>query len=156
MTAIDAAAATEPPALSLAERVACEIASGVRTGDPSATAIVITAAKKDLNAKGNGSEWYRMVYRGGAWVYFAAGRLPRGTYLASDRRASVAGDVYEGEIVCRHHRGDQVDAVWLVVDGPRKGGERGFLASLEFTRGRDGLRVILPTGAHVTLPDPRR
>jgi hypothetical protein len=128
---------------------ACAIATGEAQPDPSANAIGIRAAAKDLNAKGNGPIWYRMVWRGGRWSYFASERLPSGNYLAADRRATVHGDVYPGELVCQHARGEQVDAVWIVRAHEKP------LRKVEFTRTRDGLRVQLPTGAMLTLPDPR-
>ena len=142
--------------LSLAERVACEIASGARAPDPSTNALDIRAAHRNLNAKGNGVEWHRMVYRDGAWRYFGKGRMPSAKILASDRKVTIRGDAYEGEILCQHPRGAQVDTMYLAIDGVSDDGKRGYVLEISFERTRDGLRAILPTGAHVTLPDPRR
>lgn len=135
--------------------VACDVATGTIQSDPAACAIKITAARKDLNAKGRGATWYRMVLRSGQWKYFADGRLPSGNFLACDRRASVRGKVYEGELVCRHHKGGQVDSVQLVVDSPSEDGNKGQLVDVDFVAQRNGLRITLPTGAMITAPDPR-
>jgi hypothetical protein len=67
--------------------------------DEFAAGVSITGAKKDLNCKGRGPQWYRMVWRPGSWQYVSSDRLPAGNFLASDRRASVSGEVYHGEIV---------------------------------------------------------
>lgn len=149
IAAIEAAAA-EPDRIA----AACDIATGRTPADPSAPGEHITGAKKDLNAKGRGPEWYRMVYRGGSWRYVSDERLPSGTYLASDRRATVRGEVYPGEIVAQHDRGQPVDLMYLVCR-PDDQGTR--LVDCAFRRRRDGdLAVTLPDGSEIVLPDPRR
>lgn len=135
---------------------ACSIATGERT-DPAATAIHVRAAKRDLNAKGNGPEWYRMVWRSGKWSYFSTNRMPAGKFLAAERRVTLYGDAYAGEILAEHPRGGEVTQMWLVTDPhPGENSDTVTLRKIDHVRQRDGLRVILPTGASITLPDPRR
>ena len=113
----------------------------------------IIGAQKDLNSKGKGEHWYRMVYRGGGWRYVSDSMLPAGAYLAADRRAKVYGEVYPGEIVVGHDRGEPIDVAYLVVDR----GAAKWLREIEFSRLRSGrLRFALPDGSAVDLPDPRR
>ena len=131
---------------------ACDIAAGRTPADEAAEGARVTGARKDLNAKGNGAHWYRMVWRGGEWVYVSPDRLPAGTFLASDRRAVVYGVVYPGEITIDHDYGAPVDAAGLAheeVDGEP-------LSVIEFTRRRGGkLAFTLVDGSVVVLPDPR-
>lgn len=130
---------------------ACQIAAG----EPGSEEPVkkITGAKRDLNAKGNGSEWYRMVWRSGQWRYVSDERLPPGRFLARERRCSVQGEVYEGEIVVQHDRGKPVDRAYLVCQ-PNEAGS--VLEELPFKKLRSGeLRIALPNGTQVDRPDPR-
>lgn len=147
--------APEAATTTISQRVqsACDIAAGRAEADQAATGAAIVGAKKDLNSKGRGPEWYRMVYRGG-WQYVSDERLPSGRFLAADRRASVHGDVYSGEIVVGHDRGSPVDVARLVAS-PNAEGK--VLVPCEFVRRRDGqLGVTLPDGSLVVLPDPRK
>lgn len=135
-------------------QVACDIAAGRASADPDAEGARIRGAHKDLNAKGRGPEWYRMVYRGGSWQYVSDERLPSGTYRASDRRATVYGEVYPGEILADHDRGKPVDQIWLAH---ARDAEGDALTECEFRRRRDGdLAITLPDGSEVVLSDPRR
>lgn len=146
---------TSEPSLPEVVRVACLIAAG-EVRDPSAPAISVVAAKRDLNSRGNGSEWHRMVYRDGTFTYFADGRMPTARYLASERRVTLRGDAYVGEIAVQHDRGGPVNAVWLVVgEHHNPAGERKLIIPLAWSKQRDGIRVILPTGTHITVPNPR-
>lgn len=130
---------------------ACGIAMGSVVSDPAEMGFTITAGKKDLNGKGRGDWWYRMVWRDGSWQYFSEERLPTGTYLAGDRRATVSGDVFLGELVCRHDKGGPVDAVWVVVGGDKP------LRVCKYVKRRDGsLNVTLPDGSVVSVPNPRK
>lgn len=129
--------------------IACEIAAGRIPLDAAENAISVRASYKDLNCKGKGPECYRMVWRGGQWVYFADERLPSGSFRAADRRATVYGDVYPGELVCEHPRGGRIEAMWLVRSDPKP------LWVVRFVRARDGLHVTLPSGTSITVPDPR-
>ena len=135
-------------------QTACDIAMGRLAPDPTESGHRTVGARRELNSKGNGPEWYRMVYRAGAWRYVSDDRLPRGTFLASDRRATVWGDVYSGEIMARHDRGQGIDRVYIVrpfgVDDQR-------LIVCAFVKQRDdNLRVKLPTGDEVTVSNPRK
>jgi len=140
----------------LTERVtrAISIATGAVAADPSERGHTITGAKKDLNCKGRGDEWYRMVLRNGRWQYVSDDRLPSGSFRASDRRASVSGDVYVGEIVVRHPRGGRVESAWLVCD-PGEDGK--VLVGCGWGIRRDGqASVRLPDGQEVVVEDPRK
>lgn len=143
------------PAPAIAPRIqsACDIAIGRTPADDAEAGTRIVGAKKDLNAKGRGPQWYRMVYRAGQWQYVSADRLPSGTFLAADRRAEVYGEVYPGEIVVQHDRGAAVDLAWLAA-APNAEGK--CLVKIGFARRRDGkLSFALPDGSEVVLPDPR-
>lgn len=127
---------------------ACNIALGLEKG-LEAKPVKMTVAKKDYNSRGRCQEhWFRMVWRNGSWGYIGA-RLPSGNFLASDRRAEVVAEVYEGELVARHDRGGKIEAVSIIVNGTRK--------VLEFYRTRVGnLKITLPDGREIELPDPRK
>lgn len=137
---------------------ACEIAAGRAPADPDATALRIVGAKKDLNCKGRGPHWYRMVFRNGAWMYVSTERLPSGTFRASDRRASVYGEVFPGEIVADHDRGGPLNAVGIaherIVRGDR---DKVVLTWMDPPKKRrDGLlKVVLPDGSELVVPNPR-
>jgi hypothetical protein len=148
-------------AISEAVRLACDIATGA-AADPTATAIPTKGSWRDLNAKGNGTETYRRALTPGrGWRFVASDRLPRGTFLAADRRAVVRGDVYVGDLVADYDRSlrggrSQGEAahdgkVGLVVG---VGADRKVIIEwMDVARQKDGTwRVILPTGAHLTMP----
>lgn len=138
------------PAISDSVRKACDIATGKTPADPSETGRSIFGAKKDLNSKGRGEHWYRMVYRSGGWEYVSDDRLPSGSFLASDRRCDASGDVYAGEIVIQHDRGGPVDVAYLVISPDEK------MRKINFVKQRDGqLRFELPDGSEIILPNPR-
>lgn len=144
----------------LAVRVACDIANGA-TQDPTSDAIDVKGAWRDLNAKGNGSETYRRALSpGGQWRFVSSERLPRGTFLSGDRKAIVRGDVFAGDLVadydralshgksCGEARHD--GKVGLVIGRADKGAE---IEWCDVARQKNGTwRVILPTGAHLTIP----
>lgn len=132
---------------------ACDVATGRTQPDDAETGTRVTGAKKDLNAKGRGPQWYRMVYRGGSWRYVSTDRLPNGAFLAADRRAEVYGEVFPGEIVVQHDRGSPVDAAWLVA-APNSEGK--CMTKITFAKRRSGdLAFTLPDGSEVVLSDPR-
>lgn len=141
------------PAVSARVQAACDVATGRTPADDAATGKRIIGAKKDLNAKGRGPQWYRMVYRNRSWQYVSTDRLPSGTFRASDRNAEVYGEVYPGEIVVHHDRGSAVDAAWLAAT-PNAEGK--CLIKITFARRRSGnLAFTLPDGSEVVLSDPR-
>jgi hypothetical protein len=111
----------------------------------------IRVASKDYNARGRCREhWYRVALRGGEWVYFE-GSLPVGNYLAADRRATLHGDVYVGELIAQHDRGGPIDVVYLVTGGDD------VIQILEWRKRRDGqLAITLPDGTEVLAPNPRK
>jgi hypothetical protein len=141
------------PSISASLQLACDIAAGRAEADPGAHGFKITGAMKDLTCRGRGPQFYRMVYRGGAWQYVSAQRLPNGCYRARERRAEVFGDVFIGEIVVDHNRGAAVDTAYL-VDAPDAEGE--CLENIAFQLRRDGdLTFTLPDGSEVVLTNPR-
>lgn len=107
-------------------------------------------------AQGNGTETYRRALTPGrGWRFVASHRLPRGTFLAADRRARVRGDVYVGDLVADYDRS--------LRHGASRGeaqhdGKVGLVVGTEIewmdvVRQKDGMwHVILPTGAHLTIP----
>lgn len=145
-----------------AARIACDIATGV-ANDPTAVAISTRGAWRDLNARGNGTESYRRALSPGAsWRFVALSRLPRGTFLAGDRKALERGDVYAGDLVAdydRSLRGGRSQGaashdgkIGLVI-GEGEHGAR--IEWMDAVRQKDGtVRVILPTGAHLTVSSP--
>lgn len=142
----------DPPKVALETQAACDIAAGRVQADPAAIGASIIGAKKDLNCKGRGPQWYRMVWRAGTWQYVSDERLPAGSFRASERRAEVHGEVFPGEIVVGHDRGGPVDSAWLArerVDGKA-------LVTITFAKRRDGnLAFTLPDGSIVVLSNPR-
>lgn len=153
----------DTPAPSEAVRLACDLATGTLM-DPTASAIRARGAWRDLNAKGNGTESYRRALSpGGAWRFVSRDRLPRGTFRAADRKATVYGDVYAGDLLAdfdRSLRGGrstgeaQHDGKIGLVIGHDANGELA-IRWLDCARQKDGtVRVILPTGAHLTIASP--
>ena len=141
-----------------AVRDASDIAAGHREADEGENAIKLRGSDRDLNCKLRGTEWHRMVWRDGAWVYYAD-HLPRVDSIgrAATRKCSTSGLLYGGEIVAQHDKGGEIDVVYVVVDGlSAKSGKHGYLYRVSYSRQRDGLRIQLPTGTSITLPDPRR
>jgi hypothetical protein len=157
--------ATAEPATAISEavRLACDIATG-SARDPAAVAIITRAAWRDLNAKGNGTETYRRALSpGGAWRFVSNDRLPRGTFLAGDRKAVVRGDVYVGDLLADYDRGLSRGAssgeakhdgkIGLVVGHHDGKVLKEDIEWMDVVRQKDGTwRVILPTGAHLTFP----
>ena len=149
----------ESAAVSEQIRIACDIATG-SANDPSAVAIRIRAAWRDLNAKGNGSETYRRALSpGGEWRFVSSERLPKGAFLAGDRKAAVRGDVFVGDLLADYERSLRRGAslgeakhdekIGLVIGPSDKGAE---IEWMDVVRQKDGTwRVILPTGAHLTF-----
>lgn len=132
-------------------RRACDIAAGRAAADPSAPGKRIRAAHKNLNCKGRGDHWFRMVLRGSRWSYFSEERLPAGSFLAADRRCTVYGEVFSGELVCQHDKAKGVDAVWLACEPESSSA----LEECTFRKRRDGrLAVTLPDGTEVVVDNP--
>jgi hypothetical protein len=160
-TAAQTTATDEPStAITEATRLACDIATGAAI-DHTATAIRVKGAWRDLNAKGNGTETYRRALTpAGSWRFVASERLPRGTFRAADRGAKVCGDVYPGDLVADYERSlrggaSQGEAksdgrVGLVIRRNDEG--KVVIKWMDVARQKDGTwRVILPTGAHLTI-----
>lgn len=156
------AAAESPEPLPEIVRIACDIATGA-AADATAVAIPLRGAWRDVNAKGNGDEHYRRALSpGGSWRFVAAERLPRGMFVAADRKASIRGDVYVGDLLADYDRPlrggrSQGEAthdgkIGLVIAAASKGAE---IEWLDVARQKDGSwRVILPTGAHLSFSSP--
>jgi hypothetical protein len=155
--------ATAEPATAISEaiRLACDIATGTAK-DPAAAAIRGKGAWRDLNAKGNGTESYRRALSpGGSWRFVSSERLPRGTFLAADRGAKVFGNIYTGDLVADYERSlrggaSQGEAahngkVGLIIRRNDEG--QVVIKWMDAILQKDGTwRVILPTGAHLTIP----
>lgn len=151
---------TETAAPSEAIRIACDIATGAAKDD-TATAIRTKAASRACNAKGNGSETYRRALSpGGKWRFVSSERLPRACFLAGDRNCKIFGDVFAGDLVADYGRSISRGAstgeakhdgqIGLVL-GPTDGGAE--IEWMDAVRQKNGTwRVILPTGAHLTVP----
>jgi len=143
-------------------RIACDIASG-SSRDDHATAISTAASWRRCNARGNGLEAYRRALSPGtSWRFVTSERLPRGTYRASDRNITLRGPVYPGDLVADFDRrlsGGASDGaaqhdgqIGLVISAGADGAEIVWMTS---ARQKDGtVRVILPTGAHLTVAGP--
>lgn len=146
------APAPTAPVISARTQAACDIATGRVPADPATMGVSMLGAKKDLNCKGRGPEWHRMVWRGGSWNYVSSERLPSGSFRASERRAEVSGEVYPGEIIAQHDRGGPIDAAYLILE-PQDGK---FRLDITVAKRRDGQLVFkLPDGSEVLLPNPR-
>lgn len=162
MSSTEQTTATAEPANAISEAIviACDIATGAAT-DPAAVAISTSGSWRNLNAKGNGTETYRRALSpGGAWRFVASDRLPRGTFLAADRKCRISGDVFAGDLVADYDRSlskGRSDGearhdgkIGLVIGPADKGAE---IEWVDVVRQKDGTwRVILPTGAHLTFP----
>lgn len=134
--------------------LACDIATGAVKPPEDIIGMSIRGGHKDLNAKGRGPWWYRMVLRNGAWTYFCEDRLPMGTFLAGDRRCSVRGDVYLGEVVAQHDKGGPVDAMYLIAPNVA---DNNMLCPVPFRKRKDGKFVVtLPDGREVVVSNPRK
>jgi len=130
---------------------ATKIAAGTLVVDPEEREGGSVRAAYNNNVEGRKREhWYRLVWRDGAWSYYAEGRLP------PDRRASVFGDVWEGELVAQHDRGGGVNAVYLARWGSGEVNGPMFLVDLDFRRVKGELLIALPDGSQIKRPDPRR
>lgn len=146
------AAAISPHILS-----ACRIATGQDEPSTTDAPIMVRCKHKDLNAKGRGPHWYRLAWRNKAWVYLSSDRLPSGTFLASDRRCTIRGEAYHGEILAQHDYGGPVDAAYLVaIPGPNAAAQDCLISLAKPVKLRDGsLRFELPDGSHVCTLNPR-
>ena len=114
-------------------------------------AVSIRAAHKDYSARGRVREhWYRLVWRDNAWQYFSDGRLPSGNFSASDRHATVLGDVFPGEIVVSHDHGGPIDRAWIVERSEKP------LCRCKLEKTRAGLRITTPAGEVIETPNPRK
>lgn len=135
------------------ERIAAAVRAAV-TGqvDRDAPLVEVPAARRDVSSRGKvHEEWYRLVLEPGtqAWRYFASTRPPRG-WTSAERHWTGYGAVPLGSLLAQHDRGGPIDRVLLVV-----GGEPAAV-DVEWVRTASGLRVTLPGGEVLAVPDPRR
>lgn len=150
---------TAPP-LVAAVAIACSIARGEQQPDPAATGFSIRGAWRDLNSRGHGSESYRRRLPAGehTWTWVSDERLPRVGIRASERRCSVEGEVFAGDLIAEFSRSidSRVGAVsidYICIVGERATGKH--LTACQFTRRRDGqYDVTLPDGSTVTVASP--
>ncbi len=161
----NSAVQTENIAIDPELALACALASGGVSPDEAATAIRVIAAKKNLTAKGSGEESYRRRLPAGetAWEWISDERLPRGHFLASERRAEVRGDVFAGDLLAwfsRQIKGGAsqgeatIDSFQLVIG--KLGDCRARVSkALDHTRRRDGrFAVTLPDGSVMVVTSP--
>lgn len=135
-------------------KLACDIATGKIPADPNDKGYKIIGAKKDLNSRGRGPQWYRMVHRNGSWQYVSNERLPAGTFSASERRAHVSGQAFIGEIIVQHDRGKPIDLAYIITG---EGGEYDPKTEITFHARRDGnLVFVLPDNSEIILSNPRK
>lgn len=134
---------------------ACEIACGRQVTAPDGS-YRVKGAHKDYSARGScRAHWFRMVLRGGQWTYVSDEYLPSGNFRASERHATVYGEVYEGELCVTHDRGKGVDSIahLMTVDPSDDSLE---MIDCKVVKSRDGnLRIHLPSGDVVVAPNPR-
>lgn len=136
---------------------ACASATGTAGIPADATARHVRAASKEYSARGSRRHhWYRMVLRNGAFEYFADRPLERANFRASERRDTVRGYVYDGEILVQHDHGGPVDAAYLVVHHVDEDGDEVPVVECKLARVRTGLRVTLPNGVEIDVPNPRK
>ncbi|MDE3097244.1 MAG: hypothetical protein KGK07_14745 [Chloroflexota bacterium] len=148
-----------PTTIDPAVAAACAIARGEQQPDPAESAISIRGAWRDLNARGRGDESYRRRLPAGAkgWAWVSDDRLPRAGIRASERRCSVSGEVFGGDLIAEFSRSIDsrvgavsVDSFALVVAGHAK-----LLHICEYKRRRDGqYAVTLPDGGDITVASP--
>jgi hypothetical protein len=134
---------TQPQPLAPEVAAACEIAA--TDGEPAGDPILLRAAFALRLRKQYPVEWYRLVWRGGAWQYLSRQRLQ------TDGRDETWGRVSPGELVAQHDRGGPIDAVYLVVRA-----EKPLLRCTFARTGAGTLRITLPDGRVVERPDPRQ
>lgn len=123
-----------------------------------AEVLSIRAAHCDYNSRGiRRAHWYRMVWRGGAWQYFADSRMERVGVSASTRYQTVRGDVYPSEVVIGHDHGGRVDCAYLVCSKGDASDPTDVMIDCRIATTRDGqLKITLPDGSTVLRPDPRK
>ena len=116
------------------------------------------AAKKDVSSSGRVRQlWYRMRRSPGTdtWEYYAEERLPKGNYRASERQATVYGNLYIGDLVASHDHAKPIDRICLVYYNLEE--NKAKLHDCEFAIVRGNLLLIsLPDGSKITLPNPRK
>jgi hypothetical protein len=125
------------------------------------TVYEISGAYRNINARGRGTEAFRKALRGGRWDWVAAGYLPRGTFLAADRRASVTGPVEPGELIAQFSRsvgygGSRACSLdWFsVVGDDGQLGDDLVCRRRKVAGGGFGYNVTLPDGSVIEVPDP--
>lgn len=120
------------------------------------TTIEIMAAVVDYSSKGNMlNHWFRMVYRDGAWEYFAERKATAPTYGAASRNQKIKGTVRSGELVLKHNYKGGVTEIGLASTGweGRKSWED--LQPCTFKASGRELVITMPDGSTVTAPNPR-
>jgi len=132
--------------------------------DDVASAIRTKAAWRDLSARGSGTESYRRRLPAGTsvWTWVSSDRLPRGTYVASDRRSSVFGESYPGDLLAEFERGQsrgeaKITRFLLVHEtGACDDRPTHIVTPCDHARRSDGVYcVTLPDGSELLVTDPR-
>lgn len=124
---------------------AWRIASGDASLAASDEAIEAWGASNDYNSKGNGSTTVRRVLRGGTWQWFSD-PASRGRFLASDRKDTKYGSVYEGEVLAWYTLGEKTPRPYhfglvasdgKIIDLDHKAVKSGYRLSLDEVRTLD-------------------
>jgi hypothetical protein len=132
-------------------QLACDIAAERGIGDPDAPAITVRAAHKDYSARGSRrAHWFRMVWRNGTWMYVTDKRLPGNGLRASERNATIYGDVFPGEVLVIHDLGESLDELAKLVVA-----QDNYVACPIRTT-RAGIEISLPDGSVLKRPNPRK
>lgn len=159
-----APAVAEPRPLNPKHLAASLVALGATPPDEHDEPGAVRGAWRDVNSRGNGTESYRRRLSPGAqsWGWLSDERLPRGTFLASDRRAVIRGDAFVGDLLAVFSRGLRGGSSTgkATLDGFEiycgRGGDGKFLLpDCDGKKKRDGsYSVMLPTGRVLIVPSP--
>lgn len=127
---------------------AFKIALGDTTIEADENAHEVRGAQNDYNAKGRGSTMARRVLRNGTWEWLSA-PASRGRFLASDRKDTTYGEVYEGEIVAQYTLGGdkRADKFFVVISAEKP------LVEIDATKIKTGYKLELG-GMRLDVSDP--
>lgn len=148
---LDTTRTDAPSIVSTLTAHAIAVLRGTATGHDEALSII--GSRNNYNSRGRGSTMAVRVLRSGAWVWVSRS-ASRGRMLASDRRDTQYGDVYEGEIVARYFLGRDggLDTFGIVLGAEQSDGVKWI--KIESNRIRTGYRLTLTDGTAIEVSDP--
>jgi hypothetical protein len=116
----------------------------------------VRGAFRDVNGRGNGSETFRKVWRGGSWQWIS-GPMPRAAFLSKDRHVETFGPVEDGELVAQFGRDGlrgkcDLEKFWIVT-GDEAHKPLQPVESFKRTTLRE-YTVTLRGGTRIVVPDP--